>query len=345
MARINEVSIDLPRKNASQSERHESETVAACVRERATPAPRWFPKPENNPKRIEPIATPGDPKFRNRILWAIAFSIAAHEIIAGLWPHQPSPPQAPQIVAERVTISKATPKPTPKPTPRPTPRPTPKITPAPHYTVAPHIVVRNPAAKAAATPTHKLGGAAAHKHIVIATPPPSTPKPAPPVSLAEGTNAGQQNGGTGTGAGAGAGTGGLGGSGTGAGTAGEGNGGDANTAPCGFVVLEPVHMSVNRDGSQTQTVTATIKLRDGTSATAAFPYTFYYRSDAENPFNHDEMLVGGGVPVQQPPSGSDISKMSPTIQAVLAHTDPLTGRTTFSECPPGLTAPPKGKRS
>jgi hypothetical protein len=275
-----------------------------------------------------------DPKFRARILWAIAFSIAIHEIIAGLWPGRALPPEAPNVVSVRISIDRPTPKPTPRPTPRPTPKPIPVVTPAPHYTLAPKIVVRDPAAKAAATPTHKLGGAAAQKHIPFKTPPPATPKPAPPVSLVQGTHEGAQNGGAGSGAGAGNGTGGLGGTGTGSGTAGTGTGGDSNTAPCGDVYLSPEHFDLNRDGSYVQQVRVTVRLRDGRESSAMFPYPFHYPNERANPFLSDAGLSSsGGVFLQQPPPGSDVSKMEPTVQTVLAHTDPATGKTTFPECP------------
>jgi len=284
------------------------------------------------PQRSKNVAV-RDEKFRSRILWALAISIALHEVAAGLWPRRDAPPREPTVVAERVTIRHA--RPTPKPTPPPTPRPTPQVTPAPHVTLAPKIVVFAPAAKAAATPTRTFGGAAAPKHIVHVTPPPVTPKPAPPVSLAEGTQAGKQNGGSGTGAGAGAGTGGLGGTGTGSGTTGDGNGGDTNSSPCGIVNLIPIHVEYKGDGTSIQTVAVTVTLRDGEEQSGDFPYPFVYKSEKENPFVNEAALSrGGGVLVQQPPPGSDVSKFPPTVQVVLAHTNPATGTTTFPDCPP-----------
>jgi hypothetical protein len=273
-----------------------------------------------------------DEKLRARLLWAIAISIALHEVVAGLWPRRTAPPPEPTVVAERIKLER--PRPTPRPTPHPTPRPTPHATPAAQYTLAPRVVVHAPAAKAAATPTHILGGAAAHKRIVHATPPPTKPQ-APPVSLAEGEHAGMQNGGSGTGAGAGAGTGGLAGSGTGSGTTGNGDAGDTNAAPCGAVDLIPIHVSYKADGTSIQTVSATITLRDGEVQTGDFPYPFIYKSEKENPFvNEAATTRGGGALVQLPPPGTDVSKFPATVQVVLAHTDPATGTTTFPDCPP-----------
>ncbi len=284
------------------------------------------------PERSKNIAV-SDEKFRNRLYWAIAVSFALHEVVAGLWPAHRKPPPEPTVVAERIAIER--PRPTPKPTPPPTPRPTPHVTPAPHFTLAPKIVVFAPAAKAAATPTHRLGGAAAHLHVVHVTPPPATPKPAPPESLAEGTQSGKQNGGSGTGAGAGNGTGGLSGTGTGSGTTGNGNGGDTNSAPCGIVNLIPIHVEYKSDGTSIQTVSVTVTLRDGEEQSGDFPYPFVYKSERDNPFvNEAATSKGGGALVQQPPPGSDVSKFPPTVQIVLAHTDPATGTTTFPDCPP-----------
>jgi len=249
------------------------------------------------------------------------------------------------VVTQIVSISKRTPAPTPVPTPPPTPvptpRPTPKVTPTPqpHYTLAPKVVVRAPAAKAAALPAKKLGGAAAPKALVYATPHPRA-RPAvphrPARSLAAGTAAGVQNGGSGAGAGAGKGTGGLGGKGTGSGTSGAGNAGDVANAPCGDVFLEPGNLSFRRDGTVVQQVLAKVVTRDGTVSVAPFPWPFLYPGEKQNPFAHDEALGGhNGVPVQPPPPGTDVGSLPPAVQVVLKHTDPASGFTTLPVCPAG----------
>ena len=226
-----------------------------------------------------------------------------------------------------------TPTPTPPPTPPPTPRPTPKITPTPppRPTLAPVVAVRAPAAKAAATPARHLGGAAAPKHVVHATPPPRK-APARVVSLVEGKARGRQNGGSGTGAGAGAGTGGLGGTGSGSGTAGNGNGSDASSA-CGDVYLEPSHLSYRRDGTVVQEVIAKVTTRDGNVQIGKFPWPFLYPGEKDNPFVHDEALgPHNGVPVQQPPPGTDLSNLPPAVAYVMKYTDPATGETKLPAC-------------
>lgn len=273
------------------------------------------------------------------MLVALAAAIVMHEIAAGLWPRQDRPKPEERVVAQIVTISKRTPAPTPPPTPPPTPvptpKPTPKLTPTPmpHYTLSPKIVVRAPAAKAAATPQRRLGGAAAPKHVVRATPPRARTVHAVPPSLANGNAGGQQNGGTGTGGGPGAGTGGLGGTGSGTGTAGTGNAGDVANAPCGDVFLEPSHLSYRRDGTVMQEVIAKVITRDGTVSIGKIPWPFVYSGEKSNPFVHDEALNGhNGVPVQPPPAGTDVASLPPAVQVVLKHTDPATGYTTLPIC-------------
>lgn len=266
------------------------------------------------------------------MLVAIAAAVAVHEVVAGLWPATPQPKPDEKVVAQIVTLTKRTPAPTPPPTPVPTPRPTPKITPtpAPHYTLAPVVVVRAPAAKAAATPARHIGGAAAVKHVVHATP---RPKPARVISLVDGKAAGRQNGGTGTGAGAGIGTGGLEGTSSGTGTSGNGNGGDVSTAPCGDVFLEPSHLSYRPDGTVVQEVIAKVTTRDGNVVIGKFPWPFLYPGEKLNPFVHDEALGNhGGVPVQQPPPGTDLSNLPPAVQFVMKFTDPASGITTLPAC-------------
>lgn len=279
----------------------------------------------------------GDRRFVRRLAIAFAISLGIHEIVAGVWPRTPAPPPEERVVTQTVTIATRTPAPTPKPTPVPTPHATPKITPAPRYTLAPQIVVRAPAAKAAATPAPTVGGVAAPKRVVRVRTVPQ--RPAPPQSLAQGTHAGVQNGGTGTGAGPGAGTGGANGTGSGTGTNGNGNGGDTNTAPCGDIYLLPGNLSYRRDGTVLQDVLAKIVLRDGTVEVGKFPYPFVYSGDAQNPFRHDVGLArNGGIPVQMPPASVDLSTLPEPVAVVLKHTNPTTGTTDLPECSPA-TAP------
>ena len=228
-----------------------------------------------------------------------------------------------------MTIARQTPK------PRNTPKPL--ITPKPHYTLAPQFAVRAPAPQAAATPHLHSGGAAAHKHVTHAKHP---IRHAPAISLANAAHAGQQNGGAGTGAGAGRGDSGLGGTGTGSARTGSGNGGDANLAPCGDIYLLPAQVGYRKDGTVLQFVLAKIVLRDGTVDVDRFPYPFVYPGAKENPFRDDAPVTGdGGIPVQEPPPGTDVTRYPVAVQIVLKYTDPQTGVTTLPACNPPTKAP------
>jgi hypothetical protein len=258
-------------------------------------------------------------------------------VLATIFPRA-APPGAPETVtpALRVTIVRRTPVPAPTPRPSRTPTP-PPVTPAPRYTLAPQIVVRAPAPKAAATPHRRAGGAAARKRAAHR---PAIRQAAPPESLAEGTHAGLQNGGTGTGAGPGNGDSGQGGTGTGTGTRGTGNGGDTNAAPCGDIYLIPGPLAYRKDGTVVQYVLAKVIERDGTVEVDKFPYPFLYPAERSNPFRHDDAVeADGGIPVQQPPPGTDISALPPAVAIVLKYTNPATGFTRLPACDPASPAP------
>ncbi len=221
-------------------------------------------------------------------------------------------------------------------TPKPRITPKPLITPKPHATLAPQLAVRAPAPQAAATPHVRSGGAASHEHVARTHP----IHPAPPASLANASHAGKQNGGAGTGAGAGRGDSGLGGRGTGSALAGTGNGGDANLAPCGDIYLLPAQIGYRKDGTVLQFVLAKIVLRDGTVDVDRFPYPFVYPGAKENPFREDAPLTGdGGIPVQEPPPGTDVTRYPVAVQMVLKYTDPQTGLTSLPACDPPTKAP------
>jgi hypothetical protein len=283
-----------------------------------------------------------DRGYRGRIGIAFAAALALHEIVAGLWPSSPAPERAQQRVAQEViTITKR-----PGATPKPTPAPTPKVTPAPHYTLAPRFEVRAPAALAAATPHAATGGAAAPKHVSTVKPKPVARQAAKPASLVAGSHLGQQNGGAGTGAGAGNGTSGLGGTGSGNGTTGNGNSGNTNAAPCGQVLLLPGRVDYRPDGTVLQHVFAKVIMRDGDVQLGNFPYPFVYAAERLNPFVHDDQLAADkGIPVQQPPPGSDVGTMPAPVQVVLKYTSTATGFTTLPDCGDASTPPSPGPQA
>jgi hypothetical protein len=210
----------------------------------------------------------------------------------------------------------------------------PSVTSPPHPTLAPQASVHNPAPKAAATPQRRLGGAAARLHVAVV--PPRLRRVSAPRSLAEGTHAGQQNGGTGTGAGAGNGTGGLNGTGSGTGGSGTGNGGAVDAGPCGEIYLMPGSVSYRSDGTVVQNVLAKIIFGNGRVEVGAFPYPFLYSAEKLNPFTHDEVtkVMNGehAIPIQLPPPGTDIASAPKAVQLTLHYTNPQTGTTILPEC-------------
>lgn len=273
--------------------------------------------------------TLGDRAYGRRQTTAFAIALGLAALAAALLPTTTPAPPADRTVTQVVTVARRTPPPTPAPTP-PTPTPTPHMTAPPRPTLAPRVVVRNPAPKAAATPQRRLGGAAAAKHLAILRPRPAAHAPH---SLAEGTHAGQQNGGTGTGAGPGAGDGGLGGTGSGTGGSGNGNGGTTNAGPCGAVYLLPGQLSFRRDGTVEQHVIAKIVFGDGRVELAPFPYPFTYAGEKLNPFQHDIATPAGGtIPIQLPPDGTDTSTYPKAVQLVLQYTNLKTGTTLLPDC-------------
>jgi hypothetical protein len=239
-----------------------------------------------------------------------------------------------RVVAQIVRIEKR-PPPTPRPTPHPTPRLTP--TPAPRYTLAPRVAVRAPAPRAAATPHRKVGGAAARKHLATPQPRVPSPRPKPPQSLAQGTHAGVQNGGSGTGAGAGAGDSGAGGSGTGSAGTGNGTGGNADTAPCGYVTFFGKYDHSDRGGTRYVHVRIEVTLRNGTVLSDELHWFFVYPNERSDPFATLNARADLPTPMQLPPPGFDMSRQQPATVFALQHTTP-DGYTTLPACP-GQTAP------
>lgn len=268
--------------------------------------------------------------YPRRLAIALGIALLIHVVATAFIPSPTPPPPPERVAVQTISIVRRTP-PTPRPTPPPTPRPMPSVT---HPTLAPHASVHHPAPKAAATPQRRLGGAAARLHVAIV--PPRLRAVSAPRSLAEGTQAGQQNGGTGTGAGAGNGTGGLGGTGSGSGGSGTGNGGAVDAGPCGEIYLLPGPVNYRSDGTVVQTVLAKIIFGDGRVEVGAFPYPFLYPAEKLNPFTHDEVTtLNNGeheIPIQLPPPGTDVASAPKAVQLALHYTNPQTGHTVLPAC-------------
>ncbi len=283
------------------------------------------------------VGADDDPGYGRRLVLAIAAAVALHLLVAAFAPDgRRSEAREDVTSALPITVAVRTPPPTARPSPTPTPRPSPPpVSPAPHPSLAPRVIVR---AALAATVQHRHAGGAAspRRRVASAAEPVSSPVPAAPAT--DGAGAGRIAGGAGAGAGPGTGDGGLAGSGAGTGTAGAGNG-TADAGPCGDVFLLPGSLAYRKDGTVVQQVLAKIVARNGTVTVDRFPYPFVYAAAKLNPFRYDTAVTGpnGGIPVQQPPPGTDVSTLPLGIQTVLRYTDPKTGYTSLPACNPAAT--------
>jgi hypothetical protein len=262
---------------------------------------------------------------RERLIVALACSIALHEIVFGFLHARPrhNALEHPQP-AEIIVI--ATPRPTPKPRPTPVhtpppPTPPPNVTPPPHVTPMP---IRQIAAAAKGEHAKARGGGMRHALSVHK----SAARPASTVAVGAGT-------GTNVGEGSGIEPGEGGGeAGNGQGNSGNGNGAVNADTPCGEVDFLPHGAPVYRNGTASEIITATVKFGDGHSQDVRFPYPWVYPDGEKNdPWSSTNLknpdLV---VPLQLPPPGLDTSSWDPLILYILKHTN-ASGFTDLVDCP------------
>ncbi|MGH7661295.1 MAG: hypothetical protein ACRENA_10335 [Vulcanimicrobiaceae bacterium] len=278
-----------------------------------------------------------DPKYRRRLLIALALAVAVHEIVIGAggflrFPEarEPSSPQRVILIERRVAVV------TPAPTPTPTAPP--RVTPAPKRAVA--------APRATMLARTRSGGSRGGPKLEIHTPKlvhHNTPMPVvrateqPSKKLIAQTGSGAtpapgigSSSGIGTGQGAGAGS----QQGPGGGTGGTGSGSQNSDAPCGEPLFYGLHAQFNpKDGSFDEAVRVQLRLSNGQTVTGEFHYPWHYASERENPFSPN---YGGSpddaIPAKLPPPGFDLSKEPLAVQLTLQKTLP-NGRTLFQPCP------------
>ena len=276
-----------------------------------------------NVRRL-PVITRLAGNGRRRLLLAFTLAIVLHAIVAAFLRAPQQPIQQEPPTTEHVTITKRV--------PTPTPRPVARITPQPHASIAARIAVYNPAPKAAAPVRTTHGGLAAHKHAVLATPPPLPVHPRH-VSFAQNTGAGSNNGGAGTGAGAGVGAGGDAGTGSGVGGIGSGNGSDASTQPCGYVEFTLSHEEV-RAGKEYDWVRILVHLRDGDTVTDELGWPFVYAGDADNPFSkQNENTPNFTMTMQPPPPDYDLEGQQQEATVLAVERTGPDGYTLLDPCP------------
>jgi hypothetical protein len=272
-------------------------------------------------------------RFRQRLLLAVACSIAIHEIVigAGGFLRMESDPQPQQAVASTfVSIEIRTPAPTATPVPSATPAAVQQVA-APRATM---IAVHSGGSKGGPkleVRTQKIvhhkeslpiWWSAMHGSKTVATTGTAT-QPAPGPGASSGA-------GTGTGSGAGS------ASGAGGGTGGNGSGVASATAPCGSPFFFLVHSQVNpKDGSVEDTIRVRLILGSGQKLDGVFPYTWHYPSVAADPFSPAAPNDDPDVPAQLPPPGSDVLKEPLAVRLTLEKTMP-NGITMFDPCPAGV---------
>jgi hypothetical protein len=267
-------------------------------------------------------------RYRTRMIVAIAFAIALHEVILAFI-HIPGPQRNTEDQAVTTRIAIETPRPTPRPTPKPTPTPPPtqpptpepRVTPPPRSTPAP---VQQVAGRKKGRPAPHHGGGA-HKAIAKAP----TGHHANPKAAGAGTGTS-----TGNGSGNVPGTGGgLAGNGTG--EAGNGNGAVNANTPCGQVEFQPTGSPRYQNGTAYEPMSAKVTFPDGHQETANFPYRWVYpNGEQTDPWSDTNLRKdpNGPTPMQPPPPGSDVSSFPPLIQYIVRHTGP-DGYTYLQPCP------------
>ena len=115
----------------------------------------------------------------------------------------------------------------------------------------------------------------------------------------------------------------------------------APATPCGFVTFIPHGPPRVVDGTWYERVKLTVTFPDGHRETEELPYPWVYANGEQNDPWSDTNLAAhpsSAVPLQLPPSGTDLKAFSPLIRYVLQHTRP-DGKTDLRECGTQHAAP------
>jgi hypothetical protein len=272
-------------------------------------------------------------RYQQRLLFAVACSIAIHEIIIGAsgFLRMEQDPVAKDVPVTRIVLELRTPAPTPTPRPRTTPAITASVAAPRAATIAVHTGGSRSSPKLEVhtqkTAHHKeslpVWWAAMHGSKTVASTGTGTAAtPAPGASGAQGVESGSGSGSE---------------SGAGGGSGGTGSGVANATAPCGSPVFYRIHAQYNpKDGSFDDTIRVKLILGDGQKLDGVFPYAWHYASEANDPFSQTSSKDDDpGVDAQLPPAGFDSSKEPIAVRLTLAKTLP-NGKTLFDACPPGV---------
>jgi len=253
-------------------------------------------------------------KPRDRLVLAVAISIALHEVVAGLIPPGLThPPASPEVVTHaailRVAIRKV-------PTPAPSRQP------------APLAEQRRPIAVANAGARRRLPNRAVRRVASPATArarPVQSPASEPVWDTASArTNAGARL----------ASAGGTGSASDGVGSAGNGAGAPGGDRPCGFVTFSDPHGSAYdaRTRGFWVDIRMSVRFADGTSQSLILDYPWYYPSEAANPWS-DRNLKDPDFPTRfQAPPPEKLASEPALVQYVMHHST-REGLTLLGDCP------------
>jgi hypothetical protein len=256
-------------------------------------------------------------KPKDRLILAVAISIALHEVVAGLIPpgltHGPASDEVVTHAAiVRVAIRKV-------PTPAPSRQPT-------RLAKQRKMVIANARASRSRVPNRTVRRVASRTSTAGARPVQSPASKPVWDTVSARTNAGTRL----------ASAGGTGNASDSAGSA--GNGADAGATsgeqPCGFVTFSDPHGSSYdaRSRGFWVDIRMSVRFADGTAQSLILDYPWYYSSEAANPWS-DQNLRDPNFPTrfQQPPQRKAVDE-PPLVQYVMAHST-ADGLTLLRDCP------------
>lgn len=255
-------------------------------------------------------------KPKDRLILAVAISVALHEVVAGLIPPGLAhPPASDEVVTHvailRVAIRKV-------PTPAPSRQPTSL---AKQRKV---VAVVNAGARRSRLPNRAVVRVASRPSTARARPVQSpASKPVWDAASAS-TNAGARL----------ASAGGNGNASDGAGSAGNGAGATGAEQPCGFVTFSDPHGSAYdvRTRGFWVDIRMSVRFADGTSQSLILDYPWYYASEAANPWS-DRNLKDPDFPTRfQAPPPEKLASEPALVQYVMHHSTPE-GLTLLGDCP------------
>jgi len=252
---------------------------------------------------------------RRRLVVAFSVALALIEIVAMAIPLHTYTLQTESVA--RITIAKLTRiEHRVKPTPRPTPKPIVHVKAVAETHVQPKVV--NPAAPSQQHHIRRIASARPLTHTRFHSRVATTHVPTGGHGTGTSTTANAETGGIGPGGN------GTGESGTGTGTGGA----PAAQVPCGYVDFSPNGKPTTdpKTGRVWEYVAIVVHFPDGSEQSVDLDYPFYYQSEAQDPFIHENIPATFQFP---PPNQAP--NEPPLVQYVIQHTT-ADGYTLLHEC-------------